>query len=37
MDTHNLQEELLLSFLEAAEGCTKVLSFHGNVPCDSCG
>ncbi|KAI4339751.1 hypothetical protein MLD38_024659 [Melastoma candidum] len=32
----DIQAELLLSFLEAAEGCTKVLYFDANVPCDSC-
>ncbi|XP_048130666.1 chaperone protein dnaJ 1, mitochondrial isoform X3 [Rhodamnia argentea] len=28
--------ELILSFVEAAEGCTKDLSFEAHVPCDSC-
>ncbi|KAI4389808.1 hypothetical protein MLD38_001991 [Melastoma candidum] len=32
----DIQAELSLSFLEAAEGCTKVLYFDANVPCDSC-
>ncbi|XAR62114.1 hypothetical protein NMG60_11016738 [Bertholletia excelsa] len=34
--TSDIQVELLLSFAEAAKGCTKHLSFHASVPCDSC-
>ncbi|GLT79873.1 hypothetical protein SLA2020_513440 [Shorea laevis] len=33
----DIQMELLLSFSEAAEGCTKDLTFDAYVPCDSCG
>ncbi|XP_030528609.1 chaperone protein dnaJ 1, mitochondrial isoform X2 [Rhodamnia argentea] len=32
----DVQVELILSFVEAAEGCTKDLSFEAHVPCDSC-
>uniref|UniRef100_A0A2P2JXR8 Chaperone protein dnaJ 1 n=2 Tax=Rhizophora mucronata TaxID=61149 RepID=A0A2P2JXR8_RHIMU len=32
----NIQAELLLSFSEAARGCTKHLSFDAYVPCESC-
>ncbi|KAH9626497.1 hypothetical protein KSS87_020199 [Heliosperma pusillum] len=32
----DVQAELSLSFLEAAEGCTKRLSFDAYVPCSSC-
>lgn len=32
----DIQVELILSFIEAAEGCTKDLSFEAYVPCDSC-
>ncbi|TXG52716.1 hypothetical protein EZV62_021885 [Acer yangbiense] len=32
----DVQVELLLSFSEAAKGCTKHLSFNSFVPCDSC-
>ncbi|KAK3230995.1 hypothetical protein Dsin_002876 [Dipteronia sinensis] len=32
----DVQVELLLSFSEAAKGCTKHLSFDSFVPCDSC-
>ncbi|GKV33623.1 hypothetical protein SLEP1_g42105 [Rubroshorea leprosula] len=32
----DIQMELLLSFSEAAEGCTKDLTFDAYVPCDSC-
>ncbi|GAV66792.1 DnaJ domain-containing protein/DnaJ_CXXCXGXG domain-containing protein [Cephalotus follicularis] len=32
----DIQVELLLSFSEAAKGCTKHLSFNAFVPCDSC-
>ncbi|XP_057974122.1 chaperone protein dnaJ 1, mitochondrial isoform X2 [Malania oleifera] len=32
----DIQVELLLSFSEAAKGCTKHLSFDAFVPCDSC-
>ncbi|KAJ4824130.1 hypothetical protein Tsubulata_041822 [Turnera subulata] len=39
-DTSNfasdIQMELVLSFSEAARGCTKNLSFNAYVPCDSC-
>ena len=31
-----VQVDLLLSFAEAAKGCTKDLSFDALVPCDSC-
>ncbi|XP_022768387.1 chaperone protein dnaJ 1, mitochondrial-like isoform X2 [Durio zibethinus] len=32
----DIQTELLLSFSEAAKGCTKDLCFDAFVPCDSC-
>ncbi|XP_077214325.1 DNAJ heat shock family protein isoform X2 [Tasmannia lanceolata] len=32
----DIQVELSLSFSEAANGCTKHLSFDAHVPCDSC-
>ncbi|XP_044511148.1 chaperone protein dnaJ 1, mitochondrial isoform X3 [Mangifera indica] len=32
----DIQVELLLSFSEAAKGCTKHVSFDAFVPCDSC-
>ncbi|XP_048226529.1 chaperone protein dnaJ 1, mitochondrial isoform X1 [Ricinus communis] len=32
----DIQVELVLSFTEAARGCTKHLSFDAFVPCDSC-
>ncbi|KAE8715973.1 Chaperone protein dnaJ 1 [Hibiscus syriacus] len=32
----DIQTELLLSFYEAAKGCTKDLCFDAFVPCDSC-
>lgn len=32
----DIQVELSLSFTEAAQGCTKNLSFDAFVPCDSC-
>ncbi|XP_022773110.1 chaperone protein dnaJ 1, mitochondrial-like isoform X1 [Durio zibethinus] len=32
----DIQTKLLLSFSEAAKGCTKDLSFDAFVPCDSC-
>ncbi|KAM7257280.1 hypothetical protein ACFE04_013021 [Oxalis oulophora] len=32
----DIQVELSLSFIEAAKGCTKNLSFDAFVPCDSC-
>ncbi|OAY23253.2 chaperone protein dnaJ 1, mitochondrial isoform X1 [Manihot esculenta] len=32
----DIQVELLLTFTEAARGCTKNLSFDAYVPCDSC-
>ncbi|XP_031736865.1 chaperone protein dnaJ 1, mitochondrial isoform X3 [Cucumis sativus] len=32
----DIQVDLLLSFAEAAKGCTKDLSFDALVPCDSC-
>ncbi|KAL8494776.1 hypothetical protein ACS0TY_025579 [Phlomoides rotata] len=32
----DIQVELVLSFSEAAKGCTKHLSFDADVPCDSC-
>ncbi|KAL8162376.1 hypothetical protein V2J09_013865 [Rumex salicifolius] len=32
----DVQVELSLSFSEAAEGCTKHLSFDAYIPCDSC-
>ncbi|XP_078428491.1 DNAJ heat shock family protein isoform X2 [Wolffia australiana] len=32
----DVQVELLLSFSEAAKGCTKSISFTAGVPCDSC-
>ncbi|XP_073275903.1 chaperone protein dnaJ 1, mitochondrial isoform X1 [Primulina huaijiensis] len=32
----DIEVELLLTFPEAAEGCTKHLSFDADVPCDSC-
>ncbi|XP_021284477.1 chaperone protein dnaJ 1, mitochondrial isoform X2 [Herrania umbratica] len=32
----DIQAELLLSFSEAAKGCTKDLCFDAFVPCDSC-
>ncbi|KAK2992080.1 hypothetical protein RJ640_023463 [Escallonia rubra] len=32
----DIQVQLSLSFSEAAEGCTKHLSFDASVPCDSC-
>ncbi|XP_073137682.1 chaperone protein dnaJ 1, mitochondrial isoform X2 [Henckelia pumila] len=32
----DIEVELLLTFSEAAEGCTKHLSFDADVPCDSC-
>ncbi|OMO69239.1 hypothetical protein CCACVL1_19587 [Corchorus capsularis] len=34
--TPDIQAELLLSFSEAAKGCTKDLHFDAFVPCDSC-
>ncbi|KAG6402660.1 hypothetical protein SASPL_134862 [Salvia splendens] len=33
----DIQVELMLTFSEAAHGCTKHLSFDADVPCDSCG
>lgn len=32
----DIQAELLLSFSEAAKGCTKQLSFDAYTPCDTC-
>uniref|UniRef100_A0A1D1YID0 Chaperone protein dnaJ 1, mitochondrial n=1 Tax=Anthurium amnicola TaxID=1678845 RepID=A0A1D1YID0_9ARAE len=32
----DIEVELLLSFTEAAKGCTKRLNFSAHVPCDSC-
>ncbi|KMS94908.1 hypothetical protein BVRB_014210 isoform B [Beta vulgaris subsp. vulgaris] len=32
----DIQVELLLSFSEAAKGCTKQVSFDAYIPCDSC-
>ncbi|KAF3445975.1 hypothetical protein FNV43_RR11152 [Rhamnella rubrinervis] len=32
----DIKVELTLSFSEAVQGCTKVLSFDADVPCDSC-
>ncbi|KAJ6816042.1 chaperone protein dnaJ 1, mitochondrial isoform X2 [Iris pallida] len=32
----DLQVELKLSFMEAAKGCTKHVSFSAQVPCESC-
>lgn len=32
----DIHVELVLSFSEAAKGCTKHLSFDADVPCDSC-
>ncbi|XP_057794146.1 chaperone protein dnaJ 1, mitochondrial isoform X2 [Salvia miltiorrhiza] len=32
----DIQVELVLTFSEAAQGCTKDLSFDADVPCDSC-
>ncbi|PIA51973.1 hypothetical protein AQUCO_01000089v1 [Aquilegia coerulea] len=32
----DIQVDLALSFSEAAQGCTKHLSFDARVPCDSC-
>ncbi|XP_052484096.1 vacuolar protein sorting-associated protein 29-like isoform X2 [Gossypium raimondii] len=34
---HGHQTEILLSFSEAAKGCTKDLQFDAFVTCDSCG
>ncbi|XP_047956405.1 chaperone protein dnaJ 1, mitochondrial isoform X1 [Salvia hispanica] len=33
----DIQVELVLTFSEAAHGCTKHFSFDADVPCDSCG
>ncbi|XP_042017959.1 chaperone protein dnaJ 1, mitochondrial isoform X3 [Salvia splendens] len=33
----DIQVELVLTFSEAAQGCTKHFSFDADVPCDSCG
>ncbi|GAB4861319.1 hypothetical protein Ancab_036480 [Ancistrocladus abbreviatus] len=32
----DIEVELPLSFVEAAKGCTKHLSFDAHIPCDSC-
>lgn len=32
----DIEVELILTFSEAAEGCTRHLSFDADVPCDSC-
>ncbi|KAI3692982.1 hypothetical protein L6452_32808 [Arctium lappa] len=34
--TSDIQVELSISFMEAAQGCTKHLSFDANILCDSC-
>ncbi|KAJ0565695.1 putative transcription factor interactor and regulator CCHC(Zn) family [Helianthus annuus] len=34
--TSDIQVELSISFLEAAQGCTKHLSFDSNILCESC-